>query len=63
MKISRGAAYLRENVKYAFDERDALSQVIQSPSAWSNPDVDPTPKFTTEYSYDNFGNLQLVLRA
>jgi len=49
--------------KYGYDVRDQLSQVDQSPSAWTNPTTTPSPDYTTTYTYDNLGNLSRMTRA
>ncbi|MGH2457578.1 MAG: DUF6531 domain-containing protein, partial [Chloroflexota bacterium] len=48
--------------KYAYDPRNDLSEVEQSPAAWTDPNATPNPKFATTYSYDNLGNLSRVTR-
>lgn len=48
---------------YVYDERDALSQVTASPSAWTDPVSPPTDVITTEYAYDAAGNLTRMTRA
>jgi len=49
--------------KDSYDVRDNLSQVDQSPSPWTNPNVTPSPDVATSYSYDNLGKLSRVTRA
>ena len=44
-----------------YDVRDSLLQQLQSATA-SDPNSDPS-KIVTQYTYDNLGNLQRVLRA
>jgi RHS repeat-associated protein len=48
---------------YAYDERDGLFQVKESPSAWTDPAAPPADVITTEYAYDAAGNLTRVIRA
>jgi RHS repeat-associated protein len=48
---------------YAYDERDSLKEVDQSPSAWTDPAATPNPKIVTAYAYDHAGNLTTVTRA
>src|SRR5262249_24549524 len=49
--------------KYVYDERDSLKEVHQSPNAWTDPAVAPSPEYLTGYQYDNLGNLSRVTRA
>jgi RHS repeat-associated protein len=48
---------------YAYDERDGLFQVKESPNAWTNPASPPAGIITTEYGYDSAGNLTRMTRA
>jgi RHS repeat-associated protein len=48
---------------YAYDERDALYQVKESPSAWTDPASPPSGVITTEYLYDALGYLSRATRA
>ncbi len=47
----------------AYDQRDALFQVKESPTAWTNPASPPAAVITTEYAYDPTGNLTRMIRA
>ncbi len=49
--------------RYLYDERDGLQEVWESPNAWTDPNVTPSPKFVTAYEYDHLGNLSRVTRA
>jgi RHS repeat-associated protein len=49
--------------RYAYDERDSLEQVQESPTTWSDPASTPSAVVTTEYDYDAGGNLIRVIRA
>ena len=48
---------------YAYDVRDQLNEVDQSPNAWTDPNATPSPKYVTTYTYDNLGNLNRMTRA
>jgi len=48
---------------YAYDVRDALFQVKESPNAWTDPANPPSGVITTEYAYDAAGNLTRMTRA
>jgi RHS repeat-associated protein len=48
---------------YAYDERDALFQVKESPNAWTDPASPPTGVITTQYAYDAAGYLTRMTRA
>jgi RHS repeat-associated protein len=48
---------------YAYDERDGLFQVKESPNAWTDPAAPPAGVITTEYAYDATGNLSRITRA
>ncbi|MEK6719993.1 MAG: PA14 domain-containing protein [Chloroflexota bacterium] len=48
---------------YAYDNRDGLLQVKESPSVWSNPASPPGDAITTEYAYDAGGNMTRTTRA
>lgn len=48
---------------YAYDERDALFQVKQSPNAWTDPANPPAGVITTEYAYDAAAYLTRMTRA
>jgi len=48
---------------YAYDVRDALFQVKESPNAWTDPASPPSGVITTEYAYDAAGNLTRMTRA
>jgi RHS repeat-associated protein len=48
---------------YAYDERDGLFQVKESPTAWTDPASPPAGVITTEYAYDAAGNLTRLTRA
>ncbi|MBA3877338.1 MAG: hypothetical protein C0498_10435, partial [Anaerolinea sp.] len=48
---------------YAYDERDGLVQVQESPLVWTDPAVPPPAVITTEYAYDAAGNLARMIRA
>jgi RHS repeat-associated protein len=48
---------------YAYDERDALSQVTESASAWTNPASPPAAVITTQYDHDAAGNITRITRA
>lgn len=48
---------------YAYDNRNSLFQVTESPLAWSDPASPPASVFVTEYAYDAGGNLTRVTRA
>lgn len=47
----------------AYDERDGLFQVKESPNAWTDPASPPAGVITTEYAYDAAGNLTRMTRA
>jgi RHS repeat-associated protein len=47
----------------AFDERDALFQLKESPNQWTDPASPPSGVVTTEYVYDASGNLTRIIRA
>lgn len=49
--------------KYVYDNRDSLTQVQQSPDAWTSVSSPPSTVYTTEYVYDPMGNLSRVTRA
>ncbi len=49
--------------KYLYDVRDSLTEVDQSPFAWTSPNSPPSTVYSTTYTYDNLGNLQRVTRA
>jgi YD repeat-containing protein len=49
--------------RYLYDDRDSLSEVWESPSAWTNLASTPSPKYVTAYTYDLNGNLTRVTRA
>lgn len=49
--------------KYLFDERNRMTELQESPNAWTDPLVVPSPLFRTTYSYDNLGNLSRITRA
>jgi RHS repeat-associated protein len=46
-----------------YDERDALSQLKESPNPWSDPASPPSGVITTAYTYDTAGNLTRMTRA
>jgi RHS repeat-associated protein len=48
---------------YAYDERDALSQVKESASAWTDPASPPAAVITTAYAHDAGGNITRMTRA
>ena len=48
---------------YAYDERNSLSQVKESPLAWTDPASPPAAVTTTEYTHDAGGNVTRVTRA
>jgi YD repeat-containing protein len=48
---------------YAYDVRDGLFQVKESPNAWTDPAAPPSDVITTEYAYDAAGNLTRMTRA
>lgn len=48
---------------YAYDNRDGLLQVKESPSVWSDPASPPADVITTEYAYDAAGNMTRMTRA
>jgi RHS repeat-associated protein len=48
---------------YAYDERDALFQVKESPNAWTDPANPPSGVTTAEYAYDAGGYLTRMTRA
>jgi len=50
-------------VTYAYDNRNSLLQVTESPLAWSDPANPPATVFVTEYNYDAGGNVTRVMRA
>ncbi len=50
-------------VTYAYDERNSLSLVKESPNAWTDPLSPPSGVITTEYGYDAGGNVTRVTRA
>lgn len=47
----------------AYDERDGLFQVKESPDTWTDPAAPPANLLTTEYGYDAAGNMIRVTRA
>ena len=47
----------------AYDVRDGLFQVKNSPNAWTDPLSPPSAVITTEYAYDGAGNLTRMTRA
>ncbi len=49
--------------RYVYDERDNLKEAHQSPGIWTDPSVNPADLITTEYQYDNLGNLTRTIRA
>lgn len=49
--------------RYAYDERNSLKEVHQSPAAWTDPAVNPPGLTVTEYQHDELGNLNKVTRA
>jgi uncharacterized protein RhaS with RHS repeats len=48
---------------YAYDVRDALYQVKESPNAWTDPVNPPSGVVTTQYTYDAAGNSKRMTRA
>jgi RHS repeat-associated protein len=48
---------------YAYDARDSLAQVTQSPLPWTVVNQPPSTVISTTYTYDNLGNLGQVTRA
>lgn len=48
---------------YAYDERNSLFQVKESPNVWTNPASPPAGVITTDYTYDSGGNVTRVTRA
>jgi RHS repeat-associated protein len=48
---------------YAYDDRNSLFQVKQSPSPWTSPLSPPGDAITTEYAYDAGGSAIRVTRA
>ena len=46
-----------------YDNRNKLSQVKESPNAWTDPAAPPSGVITTEYTYDAAGLLGRVTRA
>jgi uncharacterized protein RhaS with RHS repeats len=48
---------------YAYDERDALSQVKENPNVWTDPASPPAGTITTEYAYDATGKMTRATRA
>jgi RHS repeat-associated protein len=48
---------------YAYDERNSLAQVKESPLAWTNPSSPPAQVITTEYARDAGGNPTRITRA
>jgi hypothetical protein len=46
-----------------FDNRNSLTQVKESASAWTDPAIPPAAVITTEYTYDAGGNVTRVTRA
>jgi YD repeat-containing protein len=48
---------------YAYDERNSLFQVQESPNVWTDPASPPAGVITTEYTYDSGGNVTRVTRA
>jgi RHS repeat-associated protein len=48
---------------YAYDERDGLFQVKESPNPWTDPANPPAAVITTEYAYDAAGSLTRMTRA
>jgi RHS repeat-associated protein len=48
---------------YAYDERDGLFQVKESPATWTDPASPPAGVITTEYAYDAAGNRTRATRA
>jgi RHS repeat-associated protein len=47
----------------SYDERDALFQLKESPSTWTDPAVVPGDVIVSEYGYDAAGNTTRVTRA
>ena len=48
---------------YAYDNRDGLFQVKESPNAWTDSASPPSGLITTEYAYDAAGNMTRLTRA
>lgn len=48
---------------YAYDNRDGLFQVKESPNSWTDPVSPPSGVVTTEYAYDAAGYLIRMTRA
>ena len=48
---------------YAYDERNSLYQVKESPLAWTDPASPPSQVITTEYTRDAGGNPTRITRA
>jgi len=48
---------------FAYDERDALFQVKEAPTTWTDPAAPPSSVITTEYAYDAAGNRTRMTRA
>jgi RHS repeat-associated protein len=48
---------------YAYDSRNSLFQVRESPLTWTDPAIPPATVFLTEYAYDAGGNVTRVTRA
>jgi YD repeat-containing protein len=48
---------------YSYDERDALLEVKESPTTWTDPVNPPAGVITTEYGYDAAGMLTRITRA
>lgn len=49
--------------RFVYDNRDNLKETHQTPNAWTDPLVEPSGKITTEYQYDNLGNMTRAIRA
>jgi len=49
--------------RHVYDIRDNLKETHQTPNVWTDPAVEPTGKITTEFQYDNLGNLTRTTRA
>lgn len=49
--------------RFVYDIRDNLKETHQTPNVWTDPAIEPTGKITTEYQYDNLGNLTRTVRA
>lgn len=54
---------LGQVTRYAYDERNALRHVLESPNTWTDPAILASGVITTEYTYDAVGNLNRMLRA